>query len=143
MGRDRKNEKRGGRFVRIPFSIIESDAWRTLSCPARSVHIALIHRHNGTNNGKIYLSSRDAELALGINRKTALRAFRELEGAGFIAQVKAAHLGLEGRGRATEWRLTHLPCDAKPPTNEFLKKQNPGPSSGPPWPIKRAKGNTP
>lgn len=121
MGRDSKNEKRGDKFVRLPNSLIDTPAWISLSCFARSVHILLIRRHNGRNNGAIYLPSREAAKALSVDRKTVLRSIKELEQAGFITKTKAALLGFEGKGRSAEWRLTHLPHNGKAPTRCSLK----------------------
>ncbi len=134
-----KGKKGGGKFVRLPNSLIDTPAWAELSCAARSVHVMLVRRHNGGNNGRIYLPSREAAKALTIHKNTVLRAFKELEASGFIASVKAAHLGSEGTGRATEWRLTHLACEGKAPSNDFLKKQNPGTNIVTPWSKKAPK----
>lgn len=90
-----------------------------LSCGARALHVELIRRYTGTNNGQIYLPTREAANTLGVSRNTVSKYAQELEDCGFIVKVKAAHLGVEGKGRSAEWRLTHLSANGKAPTCEY------------------------
>ena len=119
----RKNFKRGSakKFVKLEHWLMETDAYLCLSTDARCLHLELIKRFTGSNNGKIYLPTREAGEKLNIHRNTASKRFAELERAGFIAESKGYNLGVEGKGRSWEWRLTHLPCNAKPPTFDFKK----------------------
>ncbi len=76
-----KRRKRGaGRFVQLPQWVQASDAWATLAPGPRALYIELKRRFNGTNNGAIYLSHRDAAAALNVHRNTVGPWFRELEG---------------------------------------------------------------
>lgn len=50
-GRARKHT--GGRFVQMDYSLLESNAWQSLSPSARAVYIELLRLHNGVNNGQI------------------------------------------------------------------------------------------
>jgi predicted transcriptional regulator len=90
----------------MPYSVLKSPAWRSLSGAAVKVFFELHARFNGSNNGKIHLSMNEAAAALGLGKATVQRVFRELEEKGFIA--------LEAEGnwyhrRAHEWRLTMKP----------------------------------
>ncbi len=107
-----------------------------------SLYVALKGRYSNNlrNNGRLYLSSRDAERELGSNRNSILRWFRELQHYGFIVQTSGAALGVNGKGKAPHWRLTEMGYMRDPPTREFArwngikfgedKKQNPGCNSG-------------
>ena len=77
---------------------------------ARSLYIALKRRYwpNKKNNGRIYLSVRDAAEELGSGRTQIIRWFRELRYYGFIVMMNAGCLGLDGKGKAPHWRLTEV-----------------------------------
>jgi hypothetical protein len=49
------------------------------------------------------------------------RWYRELQHYGFIEMITAAHLGIEGKGKAARWRITDEPHHGDPPTNDFLR----------------------
>jgi hypothetical protein len=101
----------------------DSAAWRAMSPSARVLYIALKTRYsiNLRNNGRIYLSVRNAAKETGLNKDTIARAFRELARYGFIVQTKGGCLGVEGKGKAPHWRLTELGYMADPPTKDFLR----------------------
>ena len=100
--------KKGGRseegqYVNMPYALITSLAWRSLSGAAVKVWFELSARYNGGNNGTLHLSMKEASEALGMGKATVHRAFKELEGKGFIALVAQGHWYSR---RAHEWRLT-------------------------------------
>lgn len=111
----------GGKFVQLPHALIAEWARLGVSCGARALHVELIRRFNGSNNGRVYLPSREAAEALGVSRNTVGGYTRELVACGFIVETRGAALGVEGKGRAAEWRLTHLRCEGKPPGAEYRK----------------------
>ncbi len=116
----RKDRKKiGGRFVMLPLSVLSELRRLRVSCGARALQVELMSRYNGANNGRIYLPSREAAEALGVTRNTVSGYFTELAETGFIVETKPAQLGVEGKGRSAEWRLTHLACDNRPPTTEY------------------------
>ena len=95
---------------------------QTLSpLPTLPLIVELMRRYTGTNNGKIYLPTREAADRLGIHRTTVARFYSELKQMGFIVETKPHCLGLDGKGQASNWRMTHLPCDGKPPTRDYEK----------------------
>ena len=100
---------------------MDAPAWRALSHGARSLYVALKRRHrlDTNNNGKIFLSQRQAEIELGSNRDYVARWFRELEYYGFIVMTRPGSLGLEGKGKAPHWRLTELGYKNDPPSREI------------------------
>jgi hypothetical protein len=146
----RRQEKgRLAPFVPLLKETISCPAWKALSHGARSLYACLKTRYSSNlkNNGRIYLSTRDATKELGSHshRDNVRRWFRELEYFGFIAMQDAGCLGVDGRGKAPHWRLTEIGYMTNPPTRDFLrwsgepfheqkspkhylaKKQNPGP----------------
>ena len=92
----------------MPYAILKSRAWRSLSGAAVKVFFELHTRFNGGNNGKITLSMNEAAEALAIGKATAQRAFKELVEKGFIELTTP---GNWYHRRAHEWRLTTKPMN--------------------------------
>jgi hypothetical protein len=134
-----------GQFVPLRHEVLDCRAWRAMSNGARMLYIAL-RRRMIKNNGRVYLSTRDAAAELGSNRNYVQRWFRELQHYGFIEMTSGGCLGVDGKGKAPHWRLTELPTRSQeynsldPATKNYLswkgskfrdqKKQNPGTSTG-------------
>jgi biotin operon repressor len=125
----------------MPYPMLRSSAWRSLSGAAVKVFFELHCRFQGTNNGKIILSMNDATEVLGIGKATAQRAFKELQEKGFIVLTTPGNWYSR---RAHEWRLTHKPvhkfAGKVAPTNDWRlyrppkkrrKKQNCGSDTDP------------
>lgn len=137
-----KSNKRGaGRHVQLSEWLQASEAWATLKPGPRALYVELKRRFNGANNGDIFLSHRDAALALNMNRNTATEYFRELAERGFIAMTEAPQLGVAGIGKASKWALQEEPTsDGKPALKGFVRwkpKQNPCPKNRTLRPEKR------
>jgi hypothetical protein len=145
MSKKRTRRNGGDRlppFVPLLKETLASPAWRAMSHSARSLYIALKLRYSSNlqNNGRIYLSQRDAADELGSSRAYIGRWFRELQHYGFAVMTQAGCLGVDGRGKAPHWRLTECGYMNDPPTRDFIrwdggrfqdrrrrpKKQNPG-----------------
>ena len=91
----RKTFKRGGgKFAKLDHWLLDHWSRLNLSCGARSLHVELIRRFTGSNNGKIYLPTREAAARLDVSRNTVGSYYKELEALGFIAQVRGASLGI-------------------------------------------------
>lgn len=115
---------RNGRFVMLPFYLLNSPAYRSLNCTARALIPEVAKRFNGENNGRISLSVREAAAGLGVNKDTAGKAFHALMDRGFLeAKVKGSFDWKQSK--ATEWRLTWLPCGGDKPTKEFMSWDQP------------------
>lgn len=103
----RHKRKGGPPFVQVHHWIMGTAAWRDLDPVARALYFELKLFYNGTNNGTIGLSVRQAGEVLGMSSATASRAFQRLIDHGFIV---ATTKGIPGTGsgyhHATEWLLT-------------------------------------
>jgi hypothetical protein len=107
----KRNEDKGRLppFVPIDKEMMMSPAWRALSMGARVLYMHLKCRWSfkGRNNGRIFLSYRDALKELGNNDRASIaRWYRELEHYGFIVMTNPGGLGVDGKGRSPHWRLT-------------------------------------
>jgi hypothetical protein len=122
----KKHDKIQGRFFPMFHETLESPAYKKLSFGARALLVALRAKHV-KNNGHVYLSQRDASKALGHKRRNDIANwYRELQHYGFLVQTEAASLGVDGKGKATHWRLTELPMrkgnnEFMPATKDFLR----------------------
>lgn len=118
-----KVHKRGsGRHVQLPEWLQASPAWASLKPGPRALYIELKRRYNGSNNGLIILSHRDAANALCAHRNTMCVWFAELEERGFIHATRGHCLGPAGIGEAAHWALDELPTqDGKPARKAFMR----------------------
>ncbi|MDF2233030.1 helix-turn-helix domain-containing protein [Albimonas sp. CAU 1670] len=104
----------------LPYAILKSPAWRSLSGAAVRVFLELHTRYNGGNNGALTLSYAEAAEALGLGKATVQRAYRELMAKGFLALARE---GNWYHRQAHEWRLTTKPMQrvrgTEPPTHDW------------------------
>ncbi|MEH6474681.1 MAG: hypothetical protein V7727_03280 [Sneathiella sp.] len=103
-------------FVPLPYAMVQSDAWLSLSPATIKVYIELRSKFNGGNNGELSLAYAFARKRLHLGNSTLRKAFQELEERGFIQLVKEGHW--YGR-QAAEWCATDRPYNAKPATNNW------------------------
>ncbi|AXI54919.1 hypothetical protein C1J05_10805 [Sulfitobacter sp. JL08] len=122
-----KVKKRGaGRHVQLPEWLQRTEAWTTMKPGPRALYVELKRRFNGHNNGRIYLSHRDAAIALNLHRNTVGPYFAELEERGFVVMTAGPHLGPSGSGISAQWALTELPmAGASKARTDFKKWKNP------------------
>lgn len=101
---------RGPPFVMVTNQVLDAPAWRAMSMGARSLYIALKRRYwpNKKNNGRIYLSQRQATKELRAGMSQIVRWFRELQYYGFIVMITPGCLGVNGKGKAPRWCLTEV-----------------------------------
>lgn len=125
----KRHKKGAGRHVQLPEWLQASKAWRTLPVGPRALYVEIKRRYNGSNNGRVILSHRDAAKAVNAHRNTVGRWFSELEDRGFIVMAQAPHLGPSGIGKSSHWTLAEYPTDdMKPATMAFMRwseKQKP------------------
>jgi hypothetical protein len=125
MSQKSKNKQQLGPYAPIIIETAKSEAWRNLSHGARSLYTQLRLRffwnHGNHNNGRLWLSQRDAMKELGSSSNEIAKWYRELVFFGFIVQTRGAALGSHGRGFAPHWRVTDIGYMHEPPTKDFLK----------------------
>jgi Homeodomain-like domain len=100
-----------GRFTSIPEIVLASPSYVHTSPVARAALIEIARLFNGSNNGRLGLSVRQAADRLGCSKDTANRAIRELQEHGFIEPAVKGYFCTKSAPRATEWRLTWKRCD--------------------------------
>ena len=117
----KSNKRKGeGQYAPLPYGLLKSEAWRSLSGPALKVFLELHTRFNGSNNGKLVLSYSEASYTLHMGRASVRRAFEDLVEKGFVVLEKE---GNWYHRRAHEWRLTTKPMhrakSKEPATNDW------------------------
>lgn len=138
--RKRRRKIKYEQHVRLHHWLLNTAAYRSLSPPARALLVELMSIYNGTNNGRLALSVRDAGTACCVSKNTAARAFRELTDRGFIVQIKPSGFSVKSR-LAAEWALTEFRNDVTGcmATKEFVrwasKIQNTVPHEGRSVPV--------
>lgn len=119
--RYKKGGKGAGRHVQLHEYLQATEAWASLKPGPKLLYIELKRRFNGSNNGNIILSHREAALALNVHRNTVGPWFDQLRARGFIRMKQAPHLGPSGVGQSALWALEELPTvDSRPATRGFL-----------------------
>jgi hypothetical protein len=103
--RKRRGRDHVSRFVKLEYWMLDCAAFAALSGGAVKLLLRIVQRYNGANNGRIGFSVREAEAALPCSPAFAVKLFRELQDAGFIAAVTKGGFSRKVR-HATEWRLT-------------------------------------
>ena len=98
------------RYIRLHHYLPKTSAWLGLSAGARAVYVQVAFRYNGSNNGRIAYSVRDAAAECRLNKNTVSRTFKELTDGGFIEETRHGALSRKTRV-ASEWRLTEYRCD--------------------------------
>ena len=126
MSTKRKDQKNDGQehFCKMHRLNMRTPAWRALSVHAQIllVWIKLEWKGpNANNNGRIYMSVRQAADLIGCSRETAARALKDLQRKGWLVVTQKASLGVEGAARGNQYELTEiaLPGVAMRPRNLF------------------------
>jgi hypothetical protein len=115
-----RKEKDGTRFVSLPYWVMRCEAWKQLSPHARCLLIELKGRFNGSNNGDIRLSIREAAACLHSGKDRARNALVELQMYGFIRMSQLGSFHYKQR-HATTWTLTEYSVDGREPTKDFIR----------------------
>lgn len=129
MSRRNRNGRSAARFVALYDWFMNSPAWKGLKPGPRALYVELKRKFNGTNNGRLFLSHRDAAEALNMNREAISGYFAALVSAGFIVQTQGHCLGPSGKGQAATYALTEEPLDGRPATKEFMAREKHTPRS--------------
>lgn len=108
----------------------DTPAFRHLSPGARWAYLEF-KRALGADvegrNGRLGMSVRRLAELCDVSAKTAQAYMAALEANGFIVATQRGALGVEGVGKATEWRLTELGTAAnRIPTKDYVARGGPG-----------------
>lgn len=122
----KKHMKAKGRnspnFIMVRHDVYDSFAWKGLSCASVRVWLEIMRRYNGSNNGEMSLSCREAAIICGIGKGTAKRCFDELLEKGFIKVTENSSFNYKMK-RARRWAATHEPYAGKMASNEWRNWQ--------------------
>lgn len=131
------------KFVALRAGLRQSAAWRSLSATARCVLIEMMAGVHETNNGTVPRSVRFLADVTGFSRGAVERALADLQERGFIVRTEGGHLGSDGRGKPSLWRVTEIgTATDRRPTKEYMdwrppEKQKPVPVEGTQCPRRR------
>ena len=133
--RGRRHDNKGrsvgvARFVKLEHWMLKTLAWQSLPPAGRALYVELAQRYNGSNNGEISMSVREAAKLLHIAKETATKAFRELEHKGFIKCRKCGSFNYKLR-HASTWILTEHAFNDELSSKEFASWRPENLESGP------------
>ena len=86
----KKKKNRYSSFVMLTNELINSKAWKELSCYARAVYIEIKHKYNGKNDGNLSYTYREASEIM--HTDTFTKALRELVNNGLIDIIRSGGL---------------------------------------------------
>lgn len=128
----------GTRFVMLEHWLLKTEAWRGMGPVPRALYVELAQRYNGSNNGEISMSTREAARLIHAAKDTVTKGFRELEEKGFVRKGRCGSFHWKTR-HATTWVLTEHPMDDAEPTREFASWRSSNSVAGPKSRRKRPK----
>ena len=98
MTTKRKRKSRLPPFIAVLKATTALPAWRVMSLGARLLYIELRGRlrNDFANNGKVFLSCRDAARAIGVDPGSVVRWYAENEHYGFLRKTSEGFLGSDG-----------------------------------------------
>tara|TARA_R110002110_G_scaffold137735_1_gene323063 strand:- start:435 stop:830 length:396 start_codon:yes stop_codon:yes gene_type:complete len=111
-----------GKHVRLYRWVIESSAYRDLSCRSRCLLTELYNLYNGMNNGELFLSVRNGAERIGASPNTTSKCFKELIDKGFIRPNQPGSFNWKG-GAATTWILTEFEFNGEKATKDFMHRK--------------------
>jgi hypothetical protein len=108
----------GGRFLALPYTVLDSPAFMNLPAPAVRLLLDVARQYDGNNNGKLLASDKYLSTRGWTSHDTALRARRELELSGLIFETRKGM-----RPNRTAWyAVTWLTLDWTPDMD--IKREN-------------------
>lgn len=102
--------------IRLERDLLDSAAYRSLSPVARSLLIEFWIIAYPSRNGHLVMPTKRAAERVNVSEPTVIKAFRELERAGFVVQTQEHRYTI---GRAKCWRLTTVKCNQREASNDW------------------------
>ena len=96
---NKHQKKTGPRFIQLFYWMFDTPAWKDLDAVSRAIYVELTARYNGSNNGRIAYSARQAAEELKISKDTAARGAERPPAHGFIVCEKRGAFPLQGATR--------------------------------------------
>ena len=124
----KNNRHKPERFVKLRYWLLDSPAWQSLPGGACALYVKMVQRYNGSNNGRIPFSLREAMQAVHVSKGMAKYLLDVLQDRGFIVCSKRGVFSQRTTTReASEWRLTEYDNDAVTgyATKEFMRWRPP------------------
>jgi hypothetical protein len=112
------------RHVRLYRWMMRSNAWQSLSLAARCLLVEMYDLYDGTNNGRLFMSARDAGRRLGVGKTKGWRALHELRDKGFIRPHHEGYFQVKVR-HATTWVLSEFEFAGQVATKDFMRWRPP------------------
>jgi hypothetical protein len=116
----RRRKKLGDPHVRLHRWVMKTAAWQSLTVGPRALLVELYSLHNGSNNGEIFLSERDAANRVQASQNTVSKWFDVLVDRGFIKVAQRGAFSLKKR-HATTWILTEFPVGIELASKDFAR----------------------
>ncbi len=116
--RKRSATRDGGRFLALPYAVLDSPAFLNLPAPAIRLLLDVARQYRGDNNGRLLTSDKYLATRGWTSHDTALRARRELEEAGLIFETRR---GMRPN-RSAWYAVTWLTLDWSPDMD--IKREN-------------------
>ncbi len=115
-------KKYPGRFIKLDHLLLQHPAFETLTGRAVKLFLYVYKRFNGSNNGQISYSVREAAALLRCSKDTASATFQELVEHRLLEPTVKGAFSLKLR-HATTWRITLAPTPGRAPTNDYAHWQ--------------------
>jgi hypothetical protein len=106
--------------VRLHRWVMNTPAWQSLKVGPKALLVELYNKYDGSNNGAVFLSIRDAANHLHASPNTTADWFDMLIETGFIKVSRRGAFSLKQR-HATSWTLTEYALGEETPTKEFAR----------------------
>jgi hypothetical protein len=108
-----RNQSGADRFIQVRRGLLHSPQFSALSTTSRALMFELQAMFNGSNNGTLFLSCKDAADRLGLSDLKAVRAaFDELSALGFITETIGSSFTMKagegGISKARAWNLNWI-----------------------------------
>lgn len=111
-----------GGVIAIQRRLLDSRPYLELTAQAKAL-LPLLQSHWRPDR-PVGFGVREAEQKIPCSRKVAMRAFDELQKAGFIRMVDESLFNSRTQSKSRTWRLTWLPWRNRTPTNDWEKLQD-------------------
>lgn len=109
-----KRSRVAGRFIALPHDVLESQAYQSLSHPARSLLIEVAMQFNGFNNGKLLLTAKLMKARGWRSADVIGRAKKELLEKGFLHETFKGYRPNRASWYAVTWQNLEVFSDYDP-----------------------------